>query len=74
MRKLRKKGTTTTLSYSDGKKIMKCFYCGHTDHCIANCKAKVVFSSEEVENKDIKEYSSVREEGKSKPSKSRSVL
>jgi hypothetical protein len=74
MGKPRKEGTITTPSYDDEKKIIKYFRCGHMDHHITNCKAKVVFSSEEAENKDIKEYSSVREEGKDGPSESRSVL
>jgi hypothetical protein len=44
------------------------------DHGIANCKAKVVFSSEEAKNKDIKEYLGVRRESKSRSSKSESML
>jgi hypothetical protein len=44
------------------------------NYCIANCKVKVVFSSKEAENKDIKEYLGVRKEGKGEPSKNESVL
>jgi hypothetical protein len=74
MGKLRKEGTTTIPSYSDGKRIMKYFRYGRTNHHITNYKVKVVFSSEEAENKDIKEYSSIRGEGKSGLSKSEDVL
>jgi hypothetical protein len=44
------------------------------NHCIANCKAKIVFSGEKAENKDIKEYFSIKKEGKGGLSKSRGVL
>jgi hypothetical protein len=44
------------------------------DHHIANCKAKVVFSSEKAKNKNIKEYPSIRKKGKDGSSESRSVL
>jgi hypothetical protein len=74
MGKLRKEETTTTLSYSDGKKIIKCFYCGCTDYHITNCKVKIVFFSKEAKNKNIKEYSSVKREDKSGLSKSESML
>jgi hypothetical protein len=53
---------------------MKCFHYGHTDHCIINCKAKIVFSSEEAENKDIKEYLNVRKEDKGGSSESGDML
>jgi hypothetical protein len=72
--KLRKEGITTTPSYGDGKKIIRCFCCGCTDYCITNCKAKVVFSGKEAKNKDIKEYLGVRREDESGSSKNESVL
>jgi hypothetical protein len=44
------------------------------DHCIANCKAKIVFSSEEAKNKNIKEYLDVKREDESGSSESKSML
>jgi hypothetical protein len=72
--KPRKERTTTAPSYDDGKKIIRFFYCGHTDYCIANYKAKIVFTSKKAENKDIKEYLGIRRENESGSSKIRSML
>jgi hypothetical protein len=74
MKKLKKEEITTTLNYSNRKKIIRYFHCGCTDHCITNCKAKIVFSGEEAENKDIKEYLGVRRESKGRLSKNKSIL
>jgi hypothetical protein len=74
VRKLRKERTTTTPSYSDRKKIIRCFYCGCMDYCITNYKAKIVFTSEETKNKNIKEYLGVRREDESGSSEIEDVL
>jgi hypothetical protein len=71
MEKPKKKRTTTTSNYDDGKKIIRCFHYECTNHHIANCKAKIVFSGKEAKNKDIK---GVRRKDESGPSESGSVL